>query len=502
MTSYPCANEVDIILISEGAYPFVSGGVSAWMQTLIKELSHLRFSVVFLGSRAEDYKKFHYDFPNNIIDFRIQYLFTPPSPSSGQVSQNISKHNLEQLTTLHDWFKNPDKKKYHEILNQIIKLFDPLDGLTPEQFHHSEASWEFICEHYEKFCSEPSFIDYFWTVKNMHAPLWNVAKLVYELPKAKIIHTVATGYAGLLGSLIKSHQNIPLILTEHGIYTKERRIELLQSDIVKHENRLTQIESIGYLRDLWINYFMSLAQICYEMSDDIIALYAVTSSKQREYGADAAKQLIIPNGIDIEQLKQYRHPFHQEKQIICLLGRIVPIKDIKTFIRSIKFLLNKTHSIEVWIVGPNDEDPDYAEECQRLIETMDLGNIIHMTGKMSLKDLLPKIDLLVLSSISEGMPLVVLEAFAAGIPVISTNVGSCEELICGLSPEDAALGSAGAIVKIASPSELADAIFSLLDEEKWVSASNIAIKRVEKLYSLNFMIDAYQRLYSSYLAGN
>lgn len=494
------SNEADVLIISEGAYPYISGGVSAWMQTLMSESPHLRFAVVFLGSRPEDYKKMHYELPPNVVDFKIQYLFSALAPQKALIKERpISWSNLKKLQKLHEWFKNPNNQHYGEVLPQIIELFDPINGITQEQFLHGHSSWEFTCHHYEKYSSDPSFIDYFWTVKNIHTPLWEVANLVYQLPKVKIVHTVATGYAGFLGALIKSHQKIPLILTEHGIYTKERRIEILDSKMVKHENPLTRNELIGYLRQLWIDFFESLSKICYEMSDDITALFQLASQSQREYGADPRKQSIIPNGIDIAKLKAFRHHKSHTTARICFLGRIVPIKDIKTFIRAIKALTSNITNLDVWIVGPLDEDPEYAAECQRLVESFNLESLIHFKGKMTLADVLPQVDLIVLSSISEGMPLVVLEAFAAGIPVVATNVGSCEELIDGVGEADMALGKAGKIVKIASPKALAEAILSMLDNTTWSKASVAATQRVERYYDLSMMMNAYHKLYAKYL---
>ena len=497
MAALPSAQKADVLLISEGAYPYISGGVSSWVQTIVSEMPEKTFSILFVGARAEDYEELKYELPKNVVDFRCYYLFDHLGEEANGKCP-MSQENIGRVEALHDWFKNSETCEHAKVLHEIIDLFDPVHGVTQEQFSHSEEAWDFITQRYQEFSSEPSFMDYFWTVKNMHSPMWHIARWVHQMPAVKLIHTVSTGYAGFLGAMIKSDQKVPLVLTEHGIYTKERRIELMQSAMVKFKKELDRVDNVAYLRSLWIRFFESLALTCYEMSDQVIALYHGTSQRQTEDGADKERQLVVPNGVDIEALKKFRHDKPHEKRIICLLGRVVPIKDIKTFIRSIKYLSAEREDFDVWIVGPTDENKEYAQECLNLVEGLDLTDKITFKGKMPLDQILPEIDLMVLSSISEGMPLVVLEGFAAGVPAVSTNVGSCSELIVGVTKEDKEIGEAGRMVKLASPKDLAQGMAELMEVNAWQIASQAAIKRVEAYFSLPMMMDAYKTIYSRF----
>ena len=101
-----------------------------------------------------------------------------------------------------------------------------------------------------------------------------------------------------------------------------------------------------------------------------------------------------------------------------------------------------------------------------------------------------------LSSISEALPLVILEGYAAGIPTLSTDVGSCRQLVFGLPGEDEAIGPSGRVVRIADPEALAQAALELLqDAGQWQRASAAAIRRVEKYYDQHIMFDRYRALY-------
>jgi glycosyltransferase involved in cell wall biosynthesis len=497
MKKRPRADNVDVLLLSEGAYPYISGGVSSWVQTIIKNFADLKFGVVFLGSLPDDYDGLKYELPDNVVDFQEHYLFDFPEGRQKSVD-DINDKNDERMQLLHDWFKNPTGDEEQELVGEMIDLFDSQNGITQEQFLHSPSSWDYITDCYERYSTEPSFIDYFWTVRNIHAPLWQVAELAPRLPKAKLIHSVATGYAGFLAALLKSYQQTPLVLSEHGIYTKERRIELLQSRIVKEQNQLTRTEDVDYLRRLWMRFFESMAMVCYELSDDITALYHGASERQRQDGAQEKKQHVIPNAIDVAALKKYRKKEPSKKKRICLLGRIVPIKDIKTFIRSIKYLSGHSQDFDVWLVGPEDEEEEYAQECKDLVKSLGLEKIVAFKGLMALDEVIPKVDIMVISSISEGMPLVIMEGYAAGIPAVSTNVGACEELVNGMTDDDIAIGPSGRMVKIFSPKDLAEGMLELFDDEKWKIASQAAIERVEKYYDLSSVIGAYTELYKKH----
>jgi len=180
----------------------------------------------------------------------------------------------------------------------------------------------------------------------------------------------------------------------------------------------------------------------------------------------------------------------------------VPIKDIKTFIRAMLTVVRRMPEAEAWVAGPESEDESYAAECRQLIEQLGLSGKVKLLGMQRIEDVLPKIGVLVLSSISEALPLVVLEGFAAGVPAVTTDVGSCSELIYGLDGADAALGAAGRVVPIANPAALADEIVDLLgDEASWRAAQLAGIARVERFYALERMVDSYRELYEKLIAS-
>jgi glycosyltransferase involved in cell wall biosynthesis len=253
-------------------------------------------------------------------------------------------------------------------------------------------------------------------------------------------------------------------VSEHGIYTKERKIDLFQSQWIRDNRNIFErdISQISYFRELWVRFFETLGRVCYEAGDEITALYEGNRRRQVLDGAPAERTRNIPNGINLPRLSALRERAPGVPPVLCLIGRVVPIKDIKTFIRAMLTVVREYPDAEGWIAGPEDEDPEYARECRSLAESLGLGGKVKFLGFQKIDELLPKVGVLVLSSISEALPLVVLEGFAAGVPCVTTDVGSCSELVFGLPGDDAALGAAGDVVRIADPAALADAALGLL----------------------------------------
>lgn len=115
------------------------------------------------------------------------------------------------------------------------------------------------------------------------------------------------------------------------------------------------------------------------------------------------------------------------------------------------------------------------------------------------RDYLGILDMMILTSISEGQPLVILEGWAAKIPFISTDVGSCRDMLTADEYE----GDCGIITKLASPSDTATAILKLIDDpELRHEMGENGRKRVERLYNDDVLIESYRKIYESLYKSN
>lgn len=231
----------------------------------------------------------------------------------------------------------------------------------------------------------------------------------------------------------------------------------------------------------------------------MITLYEGNTLLQLQDGAEPEKLMVIPNGIALTE--SARRDRGDAAPTVALIGRVVPIKDIKTFIRSCAILADYIPDVRVWILGPLDEDPGYVAECRQLATHLDLDSTIEFKGRVALEDYYPLIDVLVLTSVSEAQPLVILEGAAVGVPAVATDVGSCREMILGRSDEQPPLGAAGAVTPLANPAATADALRRLLtDGEAYQRCSDAAQQRVRQYYDKTNLDRAYRDLYEQHIA--
>ena len=356
-----------------------------------------------------------------------------------------------------------------------IKHINTVDIVMSEDF------FDIVSEVAQKYYPYIVFNHFFWTIRSMIITVFEVLKS--DIPKADIYHSVSTGYAGLVGALGKYyHKNSKFILTEHGIYTREREEEIIKADWVK-----------GYFKDSWIKYFYNLSRAAYTYTDKVFTLFQKNKDLQIELGCKENKIQIIPNGVKLERFSHISRKTNDDSIInIGAIVRVVPIKDLKTIIQAF-ILANETiKDIKLYIMGPMDEDKDYTKECIDFVESSDNKNIV-FTDRVNVLNYIGKMDILILGSISEGQPLSVLEGMAAKKPYITTNVGSCKELLYG---NNDGLGHCGIVVPVMGYYQMAQSIIKLSrDEDLRKEMGEIGFKRASLFYTQEQFIENYRKIY-------
>lgn len=484
-------SKADICLIIEGAYPYVQGGVATWTHDLINEQKERTFSIL---SIMPPYEKpvAHYKLPDNVCSLKT--IFLQSLPKKGSRWQRLAKQ-LEPF--LYQYLMANFEQEFDGLLGFFQKH---RSSLGRKNLIESKAAWEVFISLYKAIQPAGPFLDFFWSVVVMSRALYSI--LLPPMPEARLYHALSTGYSGIMLARAKKEKKVPCFLTEHGLYTTERRIEIAVSDWFGHPESLNlSFDAKKYsLRDFWLNAFLNSAKLCYSCADEIVTLFAGNKDIQVSQGADARKIHVIPNGINFERFSCSVKNAREHPPTIALIGRVVPIKDTKTFIRAVRLLKQRLPEARGLIIGPYDEQPDYYKECRTLVELLKLEQDCLFLGKVNLTDYLAVIDVNVLTSLSESQPLVLLEAGAAGIPAVATKVGSCTELIEGREDEMPPLGKGGIIVPLSNPRAVADAAFRLLTNRNLYAACGLSIKtRVETFYQKQMQHSAYRNLYTKHL---
>jgi glycosyltransferase involved in cell wall biosynthesis len=174
---------------------------------------------------------------------------------------------------------------------------------------------------------------------------------------------------------------------------------------------------------------------------------------------------------------------------VGLVGRVVPIKDIKTFILMAKIVAGAIPDASFWCIGPTDEDAPYFEDCRGLVESFQLADRFTFTGKADVRSYYEFLDVLLLTSVREAQPLVILEAFAAGLPVVSTRVGNVPEL---LDHDERFLASSRDAEKLA---QCVRGIHDHPEEMRAITEKNR--DKVDRFYDKTRVFERYGEIYST-----
>lgn len=461
-----------ICLILEGCYPYVNGGVSSWMHNYIKEMSEHEFVLVTIGANAENRGKFKYQLAENVVD--VQEIFLDDTFSlHTETDKRFRNFTSEERAALKSLIacQRPD-------WDCLFDLFYR-DQLHPLAFLQGPVFLELLTEVVEETHHHQAFSEFFHSTRSMLLPVLYL--MSQGMPKADIYHSIATGYAGLLASLGSYLYQAPLLLTEHGIYTREREEEILRSDWV-----------LPTMKRQWIQFFYMLSNLIYDRADRVTSLYAKAKFIQEEVGCDLEKCQVISNGIHYER---FAHIPLKKKDGWIDIGavvRIAPIKDIKTMLYVFFELSQKIPNVRLHILGGVDDEV-YNQECHQLAQQLGIKNVI-FTGQVDVIRYMEKLDFTILTSISEAQPLSVIESMAARRPCVTTDVGCCRELLEG-NKEDK-LGIAGYCIAPTYRLGLTHAMEKMCSSRSLrEKMGEIAQKRAKTYYLYEMMIKQYRDLY-------
>ena len=207
-----------ICVILEGCYPYVTGGVSTWIHQYMKAMPQHEFVIWALGADASQKGRYKYELPDNVVEIKEVFL-NDALKKTGKVKKY--RFTDEEINTLHDLIdcNRPDWEMLFSMYadNRI----DPLSFLMSKDFLDILTN---ICE--EEY-TYTAFSDFFHTIRSMFLPVLYI--LHTDIPKADIYHSIATGYSGILARLGSYKYNVPYMITEHGIYTREREEEIIRA---------------------------------------------------------------------------------------------------------------------------------------------------------------------------------------------------------------------------------------------------------------------------------
>lgn len=226
----------------------------------------------------------------------------------------------------------------------------------------------------------------------------------------------------------------------------------------------------GYFGPAKTRLFLILERLCARLSDRLVTISPALRDELVEtyHIAPAAQFSVIPLGLELAPFAETpRHAGTFRAQygippgasLIGIVGRLVPIKNHDLFLAMAGRVRQARPDAHFVIIG----DGERRDEIESLVDSLNLRAAVTFTGWV--QDLRPAysaMDILVISSRNEGTPVSILEALAAGVPVVSTAVGGVPDLLRG--------GEWGRLVSPDDPEALAAAVLVSLDEPENGSA--------------------------------
>jgi len=193
---------------------------------------------------------------------------------------------------------------------------------------------------------------------------------------------------------------------------------------------------------------------------------------------------VIPNGVDLDRYEQVVRPGNGHRRVLLCLGRLVPEKDHLSLISAFEQIAPSHPEAELLIVG----DGPLRDSLARRIEQSPVRHLIVLRpGRHEVETLLADAWCLVLPSRHEGLPNVVLEAMASGVPVVASALPGVEEVLGG---------GTGLLVPPGDVDALAGSLRSILvDPDLKRDLGQRARVRVRERYGLETMASSYENLF-------
>ncbi len=231
----------------------------------------------------------------------------------------------------------------------------------------------------------------------------------------------------------------------------------------------------------------------WRLADHFACNAQVLKNRMMERFPIAADRItVIHNGVDLDYFRPAAVASSPDRPVLLCIARLVPEKDHETLIAAFARVASRHPEAELWLVG---DGPRRRAILWLARELLPPGRLRLLPGQSDIAPLLQQSSLLILSSVEEGLPNVVLEAMAAGLPVVATDVGGLSEVVVH--------GETGWLVAPKDVPALGDAISHLLTHDSVrVAFGQAGRKRVEQRFSLAAMVRQHEVMFLRLLNGS
>lgn len=491
-----------VLFETEGSYPYSGGGVSTWAHILCSELKdEIDFQI--LAVTGNPYVESRYRLPSNIIEIIHIPLWGVEEPveyfdNRKEFSSQILKKARTTRTVIKKYFIplfndflhclfNPFTKveTISEVIYGFWKYFNHYDYKTTlkEPLLWTEFKNALISnfeETREKEQGEqPKVLDVTFGMRWIYHFLMPIATPIPS--NTDITHSTIAGFPALVSIAAKYEYGIPGMVTDHGVYMRERLINVGREDMPY------------YSKKLLVNLSTLVTRAVYHTSDQISPV--TTANKKWELKFEAQEKNIQPiyNGVDTDLFIPEPKPQKNEGiPTVIAVAQVFALKDIETMIRSAALVKKEIPNVQFVVYGSLEVDKKYVQTCRDLIEELDLEKTFTFGGfHNNPSKIFVEGDISILTSISEGFPYTVIESMSCGRPVVATDVGGIRD----------ALEGCGILCKPRDPQNIADGVIKLLnDDDLRIELGNKSREKVLLNFTTDKSVNAYLKSYKELAA--
>ncbi|MFC5952478.1 GT4 family glycosyltransferase PelF [Pseudonocardia lutea] len=465
-----------VSLVTEGTYPIQSGGVSGWCEQLIRGLPEVSFEVVALSGSGREPAVF--TVPDNVTAVRRIGLWAPP-PRARRVPRALASRFAIAYEELLEAMLGDDGPHAAAGFESAVRALHALAAETPlvPLLRGQRAVDLFVdvwARHRGGADTGPLSVgDALAVTELMEHFLRPLGMPVLE---TDLVHATANGPGALMGLLAKWAHGTPVLLSEHGVYLRERMLAIRRSG----DSRAA--------RAAQIRFFLRLTELCYRHADLVAPVSGFNGRWARQGGAAPERVRTLHNGVDPEALPVLTE--EPAEPTVAFVGRIDPLKDVELLVTAFAQVRRAIPAARLRLFGgvPAGNE-DYARRCEARVAELGLGDAVTFEGPVSpVSEAFRRGHLVVLSSRSEGLPLTIIEAAMSGRATVATDVGGMAE----------AVGDGGLVVPAGDAPAFAAACVRLLrDHELRHELAARGRRRALELFTLEKFAEGFRSVYVS-----
>lgn len=478
----PRSSGMRVALVTEATYPHFFGGVSVWCDHLIRGLSDTEFDVYAICD--DPGRRPVWELPDNLSSLVPLPIAVPGRRNRRRslAARDLFADRFEAFC-LSLFSTEPNGIAMLDALQGLREAFEVMPPAVGLRLHSSVTT---LCSIWSRFplddrmqtTQPPTLSDVVEALGMLDSLL---RPLDFTPAPCDAVHSTANGLAMLIGFVAKWEQGVPLILTEHGVYLRERYL----ADPPQGESR-----DLSALR---MRFFRNLNAGGFAMADVLSPVSEFNARWEVQTGAQRERIKVIHNGVDPERFDVVKPPLGPPT--ISFIGRIDPLKDLQTLVDAFAIVADRVPRSRLRIFGPTPPGNEaYAARIEAAARAHGLESRITFEGRLSDARVAYRAGHIVaLSSISEGLPYTLIEAMMSGCATVSTDVGGVSEVA----------GAAGMLVPAREPEAFAAACIELLTKpEKRQQMARAARSRALRYFTIGQFVSAYDALYSHAVAGD